>query len=648
MSGKTEILLNRFWSHVFTRGDSEAVLVNNPRKGEKSVIVTGVAIGAGSGAVIVEAPPLMPVRWADCGAVVAEIMSQLAALGVRRGHRVAILSWNCPEWVWTDIAIQSLGAVTVPIYPNSAADQVNFILANCNASVLVGESPAQTQKVHSDSGVVTRLFGDLTAQSLHHKVRVLGDRKAYKQEPDTFDTLPLTPGAAAMMAQMQQNFASVPFKEATVGAATASGVNAGDIATIIYTSGSTGQPKGVVLTHGNIAASCTALYGHGFDFNEDDLYLSYLPLAHVYERVNGQFICLWRAVPTVFCKVEEVSKYLKLARPTIMLGVPAVWRKIKDRIQAEIDNAKGFKAKMLKWAFATRPGSFSGWLANLIVFSKIRANLGGRLRIMGSGGAPISPDVLSFFKSVGMNIIQGYGLTETCGGIAANKPDNIVVGTVGPVIDGVEIKLVPEPGSTDGSGVIWLRGGPVSSGYYQLPEENAKAYDSDGWFNTGDLGRFDEGGNLIITGRKKRLLKTDGGKYVAPEKIEKAFDGHALVQAIVPVGDARPFIGALIFVDSLVAKELLKNRGVAVPAGDTASQQKFMVSHPEVVAAVTAAVKEANSRLEQWETVKKFEILEDEATVENGLLTATRKIRSEEAAKRYDALVTKIYTKNGH
>ncbi|HND67256.1 MAG TPA: long-chain fatty acid--CoA ligase [Candidatus Obscuribacter sp.] len=643
MSGSTETLLNRFWSHVFDKADQEAVRVPNPREGERQYIVTATPMGAGGGgAVIVEAPAFLTVEWSDSGAIVAEIMKQLMDLGVRRGDRVAILSWNCAEWVWTDIAIQSLGAVTVPIYPNSAAEQVNFILANCDARLLIGDGVSQTQKVNADSGVQTRLFSELVAGSEHHRVKVLGNK--LPEDRDSFDCQSSV-GAKSILAQMSTARSAFPFQEATDGKA-AVGVKPDDLATIIYTSGSTGVPKGVVLTHGNIAASCTALYGHGFDFGEDDLYLSYLPLAHVYERVNGQFICLWQAVPTVFCKVEEVSKYLKKVRPTIMLGVPAVWRKIKDKMQSEIDGAKGFKAKLLKWAFGTRRGTISGWLANMLVFSKIRGALGGRLRIMGSGGAPISPEVLSFFQSVGMNIIQGYGLTETCGGIAANKPDDIVVGTVGKVIADVEVKLVPEPGSTDGSGVIWLRGGPVSPGYWQLPEENRKSYDAEGWFNTGDLGRFDANGNLAITGRKKRLLKTDGGKYVAPEKVEKAFDGHGIIQAIVPVGDAKPFIGALIFVNPIAAKELLAAKGVSVPAGDNA--QSFIVKHPEVVAAVSAAIKDGNTRLEHWETVKKYELIEDEATVANGLLTATLKIRTEEAMKRYEALIEKIYTKPGH
>jgi len=333
--------------------------------------------------------------------------------------------------------------------------------------------------------------------------------------------------------------------------------------------------------------------------------------------------------------------------PTIVLGVPLVWRRMKDKIQSQLDAATGFKAKLIKWAFAQKTGTLTHWLADRLVFRTIRQGLGGKLRILGSGGAPISPDVLKFFKAIGLEIIEAYGLTETTGMIIGNLPGQCEIGTVGVVIDGCEVRIVPDAGDTSGSGEIWLRGGVVSPGYWQLPEENAAAYAADGWFKTGDLGYLDANKRLHITGRKKRLFKTDGGKYVAPEKIEKAFDNASIIQAVVPVGDNKPFIGAVIFVNPIAARELLRSKGVSIPDGDAIAQQAFFAGHELVKAAVDAAVKEANATLEHWETVKKILIIEDPATVENGLLTPSQKVRPNEVTKRYGARIEALFIKPG-
>ena len=259
--------------------------------------------------------------------------------------------------------------------------------------------------------------------------------------------------------------------------------------------------------------------------------------------------------------------------------------------------------------------------------------------MMLSGGAPIAPDILNFFELVGFNLRQGYGLTETSGGIAVNTVDDNRVGSVGRLIDSVEARIVPEFDDDSGSGVIWLRGKPVTPGYWGLPEENEKTFDGD-WFNTGDLGRFDEDGYLYITGRKKRLLKTDGGKYVAPEKVEGAFDGlEELVQYVVPVGDGKPFIGALIFLNQERARALTTDRPSGLEEAD------FFSRHPELLKVVTDTVERANGTLERWETIKQFSIVPVEATVDNGLLTNKLSIRTEEVLKRYGEMVEELYTR---
>lgn len=650
------MLVGRFWQHVFTMQDATAVLLKNPNP--KTEFITSMVGPMGGGGVVVVKPrPYVDLPWKQVGEIVAEMIVTLQQAGVKRGDRVAILSWNCPEWVWTDLAIQTLGAVAVPIYPNSASEAVNYIVNDCGATLLIGDDGNQTKKVDANGPVKTLLFSDLAGKSETYQRRVKGiEPKATDKASDEFEPIKVSAAAKAVLdflhigvaAGTMSNDKSVAFNEVVAPGQKPHGIRLSDICTMIYTSGSTGQPKGVALTNANITASCQGVHDHGFDFNESDVYLSYLPLAHCYERINGQYICLWNAVPTAFCKVEEVGKVVKIVRPTILLGVPQVWRKIKEKIEGEIASAKGFKAKLIKWAFKQESG-FSHWVADKLVFRTIRAGLGGRLRIMGSGGAAISAEVISFYKSIGLNIVQGYGLTETCGAIAANSPSSNKVGTVGKMIPGVEIKFVPLPGAASDAkgGIIYLKGGPVCTGYWNLPEDSAKSFDADGWFNTGDIGHLDEDDCLVITGRAKRLFKTEGGKYVAPEKVEKAFDGAAIIQAIVPVGNDRPFISALIFVNALAAKELLAAKNVACPAGSAESVQIFLAGHDLVIGAIKAAITEGNTRLEHWETVKKVEIIADEATVANGLLTATLKIRTEEAMKRYADRVEAIYAKPG-
>lgn len=671
MEMNQQILIGRFWQHVFTDPHGTANLIKNPNT-KPEVFVTAVPVAGMGGVVIAPPRPFIDLTWVNAGKIVAEFAAALLEKGVRRGDTVALLSWNCPEWVWTDLAIQTLGAVAVPIYPNSAAEAVNYIVKDCGAKLLLGDSPAQTSKVSPDSGVATLCFCDVAKRSAIYRAIVLGEKPA-----DDLALILVSPAAehvlqsvswqildskyaAAIIPTVQKirenealRDAGMPpatngpkgnilFYEVAPAGVVPQGIGSGDICTLIYTSGSTGVPKGVTLTNANISASCQGVHDHGFDFNSSDRYLSYLPLAHVYERVNGQFICIWYGVPVAFCTIAEMPKMLKVIKPTILLGVPQVWRKIKETIETDIGKSKGFKAKLAKWAFEERNG-LRNWIARKLVFRTIRAGLGGSLRIMGSGGAAISPEVLSFFRKIDLNIIQGYGLTETCGAVVANTPDANEVGAVGRCIPGVEIKFVPVAGQEPkpNEGIIYLRGDPVFAGYWNLPEENAKSF-VDGWFNTGDIGRLDANGNLFITGRAKLLFKTEGGKYVAPEKVEKAFDGHSIIQCLVPVGDARPFVSALIFVNSIVARELLTARGVAIPTQDATA---FMAGHDLVKEAIKLAIADGNERLEHWETIKKYEIIAEEASVANGLLTATLKIRPTEVMKRYADLIEKIYTK---
>jgi long-chain acyl-CoA synthetase len=283
-----EILISRFWSHVSNKADSPAVMVKNPHT-EPYIHCAIGPMGLGSGVVTIHPPKYSDITWEDAGLIVAEITARLLDAGVRRGDRVALLSWNCPEWVWTDLAIQSLGAISVPIYPNNGADQVVFVAKNAGAKLIVADCSTQTAKIGADSGLTAMLFDDLTAGSQHFQVRVKGLKVG---NPNNFATLTLSPSAQRVFDLLVGQKPGATFLEVTPEGVQPVGVTRGDTNRLIYTSGSSGVPKGVELTQGNIAASCEAVYGHGFDFGEDDLYLSYLPLAHVLENVNGMANCL--------------------------------------------------------------------------------------------------------------------------------------------------------------------------------------------------------------------------------------------------------------------------------------------------------------------------------------------------------------------
>lgn len=622
-----DTIVRRFWSHVFNAPERVGVLVKNESPHRDEVLVVPPSAHGGVALVNLTEASHRQLTWAECGHIVAEIMLFLKSQGFKAGDRAAILSWNCPEWVWTDLAIQSLGGVSIPIYPNSAADQVNYILRDSGATIMFGDGNEQMSKVDATTGVKTVLF----SEALRFAGDYSGRRATTFLPPDVHPKLSVRAEAVAEVKRIEAAFNTQPVADFL-------GVKQEDIATLIYTSGSTGVPKGVVILQSVISSACTAM-DKKFRFTHEDRYLSYLPLAHVYERVDGALLCLWNGVTSAYCRVDEMADVVKQIKPTVMLGVPAVWRKIKDKAEAQLNAATGLKATLIRWAMKQKNPGFKRWVADLLVFSKIRAALGGKVRIMLSGGAPIAPEILDFFELVGFCLRQGYGLTETAGGVTVCTETENKVGSVGKPIDCVEIRIVPEPGQPEGTGVIWLKGDAITPGYWNMPEENAKTF-TDGWFNTGDLGRIDADGYLWITGRKKRLLKTDGGKYVAPEKVEGAFGQvDELIACVVPVGDGKPFIGALIFVNQEKAR-LLANQP---PGGVTPAE--FHAKHPVVNKRVAEIVATANKSLERWETVKQFAIVPIEATVDNGLLTNKLSIRTEEVLKRYGHLVEELYTR---
>ena len=553
------------------------------------------------------------------GAVEALSMG-LRSLGLAPGDRVAILSENRPEWVYADLGTLCAGGVVVPVYPTLTAPQVHSLLNDSEARVAVVSTAAQAQKL---AGARDRL------PRLEQVVSVDGP------------PLPGTLGLDELLARGRQALAADP------GAvrSRAGEARPDDVATIIYTSGTTGEPKGVMLTHGNLASNVEAA-ARVFELTAADVALSFLPLCHVFERMAGYYLMLSRGVTVAFAEnVEQVPANMLEVRPTVMCSVPRLYEKMYARIHEKVAADPPLRRRLFAWAVGvgrelarrqrarSQPGPLlrlQGLVADRLVFSRIRARTGGRLRIFVSGGAPLGREIAEFFGAVNVLILEGYGLTETSPVITVTRPDDLRPGTVGKPVHGVEVHIAPD-------GEILTRGPHVMKGYFRKPEATAEVLDADGWFHTGDIGVLDEEGNLVITDRKKDIIVTSGGKNIAPQPIENAVKANPLVAEVVMVGNGRHFPAALVVPSFPGLTAWAAERGIA--SGDRGE----LVRHPEVMALYQGVVEEAGRDLAQFERIKRIALLDRELTLEAGELTPTLKVRRRVVEQRFKDLIDRMY-----
>ncbi len=553
---------------------------------------------------------------------VRDISLGLGALGMVPGDRVAILSESRPEWLFADLAVLAAGAVTTPIYPTLSPEQIAFILSDCGASVVIVSTSVQLEKLLSvlDRTPLVRtvvlLDGPVVADA---RVRI-----------ELFDAV-ATMGHDRMRAGWG---VAREFHDA------ARRVRPEDLATIIYTSGTTAEPKGVMLTHGNLVANIEGVL-KVLDLRDEDVALSFLPLCHGFERMVA-YIYLTVGISVTFAEsIETVARDLQLVRPTVMSGVPRVFEKLRARIFEKANQAPAPRRALFHWAVsvAMRRGRLLGErkplpaplrlassIADRLVFSKIRAGVGGRLRFAVSGSAPLDPDLATFFYGAGLPILEGYGLTETSPVLCVMPLEHVRFGTVGPPLPNVELRIADD-------GEVLARGPNVMQGYYRRPDDTA-AVIVDGWFHTGDIGALDEAGFLRITDRKKEMLVTSGGKKVAPQPIEQRLRQQAVVAEAVLVGDRRHFPAALLLPDFAV---------LAVRLGCTVEQARVRLDSPEAQALLQAAVDTANQGLAQFERVKKFALFLEELTMANGMLTPTLKVKRRVFEERYSREIEEIY-----
>lgn len=563
---------------------------------------------------------------------VAAFADVLERLGIQAGDRVAILSENCLEWALTDYAVLGLDAITVPIYPTFFAHDVEWILRDSASKAIVVSTEEQLGKV----------------------------LKVRPGLPELKLIVAIDPPARAVSDVLVWNEAvasTLRSGTSTVDAfrARALQVKPEDTASILYTSGTMGRPKGVVLTHSNIVSNILASLDF-FPLSRHDVGISFLPLSHIYERMLD-YTSLWRGVSVAYSeRHEELPRDLREVRPTVFPVVPRVLEKIHDRVMEVVHQASPGRQKLFSWAVEVgkrySPYRLEGRtpplalraqhaLADRLVFSKVRAQLGGRVRLILSGAAPLARELAEFFFAVGLPVYEGYGLTETSPVITVNRPGAVKLGTVGRAIPGVEIKLGEEVAVEDqtvGSEIL-VRGPNVTPGYYHLEEENRAAF-VDGWFKTGDLGRIDADGFLTITGRKKNLFKTSGGKYVAPDRLESLFQGHPYVFQIVVIGEGRKFVGALVVPHFDRLEAWAQTRRLTFPS------REELVANPEVLEFLQQQVDQATSGLPPHEKIRQIVLLPREFTTDSGELSATLKIKRRVVEERYRDQIEEMFRRH--
>lgn len=560
-----------------------------------------------------------PISHREIRTRVQRVALGLGALGVARGDRVAILSENRPEWAIADYACLTSGLTDVPIYPTLPADQIAYILKDAGTVVIFVSSIEQAVKISAIRAEVP---------SLKHVI--------------SFDGIP--DAADMSLAELETRGAAVENAESLVRyRESADAVQPGDLATLIYTSGTTGPPKGVMLTHDNIHSNVEATRGK-LPFEGDDVALSFLPLSHIFQRTGdylmfatGSSIAYAQGLDTVPINMQEV-------RPTMVFSVPRLYEKMYARV---LQNALagGFVKKRIffwardvadRWADATLAGKKPGGMlarkyaiAQKLVFSKIKERTGGRLRYFVSGGAPLAPEINKFFYAAGLTILEGYGLTETSPVIAVNTPTDFRIGTVGRLVEGVEVTIAAD-------GEILCRGPGVMKGYYNNPVATAEAIDADRWFHTGDIGELRDG-FLVITDRKKDIIVTAGGKNIAPQPIENLVKTNKYVSQAVMIGDKRKFPSMLIVPNFEQLEAWAKKRNLIW------TDRSQLLKMPTVQAKMEKEVNSKITGLAHYETPKKIGLIEHDFSLEKGEMTPTQKVKRRVVDKNYKQLIDSLY-----
>lgn len=556
--------------------------------------------------------------YKEAGEIVENLASGLASLGIQKGDKIAILSTNSSRWACVDYAIIGLGAVTVTVYPTLTNPQIGYIFDDSDTKYVFVENQDQLDKTRSLVQTCPQMQGYI----------LMDDSESDSNDVISFNTL-IEKGVE----HRKSTGFDLKAKAATI--------KPNDLLTLIYTSGTTGNPKGAMLSHNNLISNIIS-GRKTIHVDENDIFLSFLPLSHVFERMVGHFTGLTAGGCVYYAEsIDTVAENMGEVKPTIMASVPRLYEKMYNKVLDKVSNDPPLRQKIFWWAIGVGKESMqyicknsrpSGWLgfkfslAEKLVFSKIKARVGGRLRFFVSGGAPLSQEIAEFFAAANIIILEGYGLTETSPVITNNRLDNVKFGTVGQPIDGVEVKIAAD-------GEILCRGENVMLGYFKNEAATKEAIDADGWFHTGDIGEFDEDGFLSITDRKKNILVTSGGKNIAPAPMENSLIASKYIEQVVVLGDRRNFISALIVPAPEALQEWAENNSIA----------DDVMNNEKTIQLFESEVNKAMAGFAHYETVKKFKLVADEWSVETGELTPTLKVKRKVIVEKYAELIDSIY-----
>lgn len=565
------------------------------------------------------------VSWNQFQENVRSIAKSLTTM-IKPEDKVCIFADNSPKWAYADLAIQAAGGIVVPLYPTSPLADILFIINECEAKIIFVDTDERIKmiKKHLEDKKITKVEKIIAFKDTRHKDETIIPIEDFKVDGEKVT---------------DANLDKITDK-----------IKADHLATIIYTSGTTGEPKGVMLSHSNLLSNIEGLIAHQIPINDEDITISFLPLSHAFERLIGYYLMIMVGVVIAYAESpEQLVENMKEVQPTILVSVPRFYEKIYSGTKQSLDS--GFKKALFKWALSTGKRivsltleneeipeimRYKFQLADRLIFSKLKNILGGKLKYSVSGSAPLNVEIAEFMFAAGLTVLEGYGLTETAPVISANVPGKIKLGSVGKALPNLEIRIAKDYDSQI-DGEILVRGPNIMKGYYKREDETAEIMDDEGWLHTGDIGYVDGEGFLHITDRLKQLIKTSGGKYVAPQPIEQKLTEYPLVEHAIVIGDRRKYCVALISPNFEMITNYAYDHKI-----DFASKEE-LVSNPKIMELYQNLIDEVNEPLGRWEQVKYFRILPVVFSPEFGELTPTMKLKRRVIMKKYENYINEMY-----